>query len=230
MEQPSRTPVPTIRQLRVLVPDEAGTIGPDDIVFDAPGVESVARACAGIVVAHGAERRADTLLTAGARRVFIGEAAVRDSETVGRLCAAHGGERIGIFATVRRQSVSWAFDTSSNADFKTVTPSRCEPAWEVLMADGTSTGALAPWWLTAMRELGATQFLVQAAIDDDVDLNLCADLVERLGDALWLAPGTGGVSLADWVRYGQARQLALSDAYRAAGADGQLRDAVPESA
>ena len=129
---------------------------------------------------------------------------------VDRLVARHGAERIGIYAPLRRQAVSWSFDTVSNADFRVVTPSFCEPSWEVLRADGSGTGTLAAWWLKAMRELGAGSLLVRADITDDTDLNLCATLVEEFGAALWLGPLQGKIpSLADWVRYGQLRQLAL---------------------
>jgi len=201
------------RHLRNFAPDDAASIGPDDFVFDAPGVEAIADACAGIVLADGDEARAATLLNIGAPRVFLGEAALKDSAIVGRLVAAHGGERIGIYAPVQRQTVSWSFETVSNADFRTVTPSHCEPAWEVLLADGTPTGTLVAWWLGALRDLGATQFLVRTAIHDDTDLNLCAELVERFDNALWLEPlADCGVPLEDWVRYGQARQLAFTEA------------------
>lgn len=200
------------RHLQQFADADAATIGADDFVFDAPGVEAVADACAGIVLAEGDEQRAATLLNIGAARIFLGEAALRDSEAVRRLAADFGGERIGIYAPVRRQAVSWSFETTSNADFKTVAPSVCEPAWEVLRADGSATGALVAWWLGALRELGASQFLVAVALNDDTDLNLCADLVERYGETLWLAPAGGSaIPPADWVRYGQARQLALSD-------------------
>ena len=132
---------------------------------------------------------------------------------VDRLVARHGAERIGIYAPLRRQAVSWSFDTVSNADFRVVTPSFCEPSWEVLRADGSGTGTLAAWWLKAMRELGAGSLLVRADITDDTDLNLCATLVEEFGAALWLGPLQGKIpSLADWVRYGQLRQLALRPA------------------
>jgi hypothetical protein len=201
-----------VRHLRQFADADAATIGADDLVFDAPGVEAIADACAGIVLADGDEARAATLLNIGAPRVFLGEAALRDSTIVGRLVAAHGGERIGIYAPAQRQSVSWSFETVSNADFRTVTPSHCEPAWEVLLADGTPTGTLLAWWLGALRDLGASQFLVSVAVNDDTDLNLCADLVERYGDAFWLAPLAGAaVPTSDCVRYGQARQLALAD-------------------
>jgi hypothetical protein len=201
-----------VRHLKRFAPDDAASIGPDDFVLDAPGVEAVADACAAIVLADGDEQRATTLLNIGAPRVFLGEAALKDSAIVGRLVAAHGSERIGIYAPVQRQTVSWGFETVSNADFRTVTPSHCEPAWEVLLADGTPTGTLVAWWLGALRDLGATQFLVRTAIHDDTDLNLCADLVERFDDSLWLEPlADSGVPLEDWIGYGQVRQLALSD-------------------
>lgn len=201
-----------VRRLCRHKPEDAASVGADDFVFDAPGVEAIASECAGIVLADGDETRAATLLSIGAPLVLLGEAALRDSGVVNRLAAAHSAERIGIYAPVRRQAISWSFETASNADFKTVTPSHCEPAWEVLRADGGSTGTLAAWWLAALRDLGASRFLVHADLRDDFDLNLCADLVERFGDALWLAPlGQPALPLADWVRYGQARQLALAE-------------------
>ena len=121
---------------RWLAFDDDADIEPDDFVFDAPGVEAVAALCAGIVLASGDEQRAATLIAAGADCVFLGEAALLDSCVVDRLVTAHGMERVGIYAPLRRQTVSWSFETVSNADFKTVAPSHCEPAWEVLRADG----------------------------------------------------------------------------------------------
>lgn len=193
---------------------EGGTgVEADDLVFDEPGVEAVASLCAGIVLPRGDEQRAVTLLTAGADCVFVGEAALIDSTVIDRLVAAHGAERIGIYAPLGRQGISWSFETVSNADFKTVTPSHCEPAWEVLRADGTGTGTLASWWLAALRELGASHFLVQVDIRDDTDLNLCAGLVEQFGDSLWIGPlADPQPHLADWVDYGQCRQIVLPEA------------------
>ncbi len=182
----------------------------DEFVFDAPGLETQAAECAGIVLPEGNETRATTLLAAGAPRVYLGGAVLLDSTLVERLVAAYGTERIGIYAPLRRQTVSWSFETVSNADFKTVTPSHCEPAWEVLWADGSGTGTLASWWLKTMGELGASSFLVRVDIRDDTDLNLCAGLVEELGEALWLGPLTDPApALAEWVDFGQCRQLAL---------------------
>lgn len=197
--------------IRRLCPYESGTeVGEADFVIDAPGIKAVASFCAGVVLETGDEARAVTLITSGAPVVFLGEAALLDSTLVERLVAAHGGKRIGIYAPAKRQAVSWSFETVSNADFKTVAPSFCEPAWEVLKADGTATGTLLSWWLAALRNLGATQFLVRVDIRDDIDLNLCAGLQETFGDTLWLGPLTESEpALADWIRYGQARQLVL---------------------
>lgn len=187
-------------------------IGADDVVFDAEGVESVAAECAGIILERGDAARAATLLAAGLPCVLLGETALIDSEMVALLAQAHPG-CVGIYAPVRRQAVDWSFETVSNADFKTVTPSCCEPAWEVLKADGTPTGTLAAWWLGALRDLGATQFLVHADLRDDTDLNILAGLVETLGESLWIAPRSEAcLPLADCLNYGQCRQLALSAA------------------
>ncbi|MBI5901705.1 MAG: hypothetical protein HZB40_21110 [Rhodocyclales bacterium] len=209
---------PAVR--RCVAYEEGCTVDADDLLFDAPGVEAVAALCAGIVVDAGDEQRVATLLAAGADCVFVGAAAVEDSAVVDRLAKAHGAERIGVYARLGRQSVSWSFETVSNADFKTVTPSHCEPAWEVLRADGSGSGALASWWLKAMRELGATRFLVQVDICDDTDLNLCAGLVDELGDALWIGPLVQPAPrLAEWVGYGQCRQLVLPPTVYARRAD-----------
>lgn len=208
------SPGGTALALRRCVAFEDGReVAEDDFIFDDPGVEAIASLCAGVILASGDERRATTLLASGASCVFVGAAALADSTVIDRLVAAHGAERIGIYAPVRRQSVSWSFETVSNADFKTITPSHCEPAWEVVTADGSGTGTLARWWLGALREQGASRFLVQVDIVDDTDLNLCAGLVEELGDALWIGPLLDPAPrLADWVAYGQCRQLMLSAA------------------
>jgi hypothetical protein len=199
-----------VRRLLRFEPAMALEIGPDDFLFDADGVEAVAAECAGIVLVGSDAARAETLLAAGPPCVLLGEAALIDSEMVARLAQAYPG-CIGIYAPVQRQAVDWSFETVSNADFKTVTPSVCEPAWEVLKADGTPTGTQAQWWLGALHDLGATQFLVHADVRDDTDLNILAGLVEALGESLWIAPRSEEcLPLADFVNYGQCRQLALS--------------------
>ncbi|MCX7148981.1 MAG: hypothetical protein NTY05_06150 [Rhodocyclales bacterium] len=198
---------------RWLTYQEDREVAEDDFIFDDPGAEAVASLCAGVILPTGDEQRAATLLASGAACVFVGEAALNDSTAIDRLVAKHGAERIGIYAPVRRQSVSWSFETVSNADFKTITPSHCEPAWEVLRADGTGTGTLAHWWLAAMREQGASRFLVWVDILDDTDLNLCAGLIEELGRALWVGPLAEAMpNLADWIDFGQCKQIVLSAA------------------
>lgn len=190
--------------------NEAAEATEGDLIFDSPGIEDVASSCAGVVLEGGDEARGAALLEAGAPCVFIGEAALHDSTLVDRLVTAHGGERVGIYAPARRQTVSWSFETVSNADFKTLAPSHCEPAWEVLTAAGSGTGTLLHWWLVALRDLGATQFLVRADIADDTDLNICAGLVETFGGQLWLGPLTDPAPrLDEWIAYGKCRQLAL---------------------
>jgi hypothetical protein len=211
-EPPAPEP-PALTVRRWLTYQEDREVADDDFIFDAPGVEAIASLCAGVILPTGDEQRAATLLASGATCVFVGEAALNDSTVIDRLVATHGAGRIGIYAPVRRQSVSWSFETVSNADFKTITPSHCEPAWEVLRADGTGTGTLAHWWLAAMREKGASCFLVQVDIADDTDLNLCAGLVEELGGALWIGPLAAAMpNLADWVDFGQCQQIVLSAA------------------
>lgn len=213
LAKPQVAEEPAVKLRRWIAFEDGADVDPNDLVFDGPGVEAVAAICSGVVLPGGDEQRVATLIAAGADCVFIGEAALRDSTVVDRLVTTHGRKRIGIYAPLRRQSSSWSFDTVSNADFKTITPSHCEPAWEVLRADGEGTGTLAAWWLKAMRELGASRFLVRVDIHDDTDLNICAGLIEDLGDALWIGPLLeSSPHLADWVDFGQCRQLVLDDA------------------
>ncbi len=207
---PSEKPALAMRRIVSCDSPLAASIGPEDFVLDASGVDAVFADCAGIILVDGDESRADSLLAAGARRVFLGQAALLDSTVVDRLVARYGGERIGIYAPVRRQAVSWAFETVSNADFKVVSPSFCEPGWEVLKADGTPTGTLAGWWLGALRDQGVRHFLVAVDICDDTDLNICAGMVEDFGECLWLAPlHDPAPPWADWVAFGRCRQLAF---------------------
>lgn len=182
-------------------------------LFDGPGVDDCAGHCAAIILAAGDEARAAALLAAGARQALIGEAALLDSGIVERLAATYGTERIGLYVPVRKMAVDWSFETVSNADFRVVTPSLCEPTWEVLRADGSGTGTHAAWWIGQMVERGARTVLLGADIADDIDLNLCAGLVDMLGERLWIAPRTSSAPpLAEWIAFGQARQLALPPA------------------
>ncbi|MCK7497456.1 MAG: hypothetical protein MZW92_46675 [Comamonadaceae bacterium] len=117
-----------------------------------------------------------------------------------------GRERIGVHVPAARMQVSWSMDTVSNADFKVMRPSVCEPNWEVLMADGSRTGVHASWWIGEMMKRGAGPVMVRVDIEDDADLNLCAGLVEQCGERLWLAPLTRQPpQVSDWIEYGHAR-------------------------
>lgn len=179
-------------------------------VIDGDPVGAWLASATAIILPVEGEARASELLAAGAARVLLGEAVLRDPQLLQRLAARFGAERIGVFVPAHRMEVTWSFDTVSNADFRVVTPSLCEAGWEILRADGSATGIRADWWLGEMKKRGASIALVQVDIDDDTDLNLCAGLVEDLGDRLWIAPRRqSDPALADWVAYGKATQIAL---------------------
>lgn len=166
-----------------------------------------------MILRHGDEARAAALLEAGAPQVLLGEAVLSDADLPLRLAARFGPDRVGLFAPARRMAVSWSFDTVSNADFRVVTPSLCEPGWEILRADGSATAIRVDWWLGEMKKCGISTALVRVDILDDTDLNLCAGLVEDLGEGLWIAPGAQvEPALAEWVRYGKATRIALPPA------------------
>lgn len=141
-----------------------------------------------VLLGDGGEARARERLASGAAGVLIGEAALRDAEIVTRLAGEFGSQRIGVLVPCARMQVSWRLDTESNADFNIMRPSICEPSLEVLTAGARRTGTLAPWWIERMIERGAGPVLVRADFRDDTDLNLCADLVERFGERLWIGP------------------------------------------
>lgn len=163
-----------------------------------------------VLLAGEPEAMATALLNAGAKTVFLGEVALFDGTLVSRLVHRFGAERIGLHVPVQRQSVSWSFETESNEDFNVVTPSLCEPVWEVLKANGESSGVRAASWIDAMLHHGVSSVLLRADLCDDADLNLCAGLVELVGDKLWVAPlHDTAPSIADWITYGQVTQLAL---------------------
>lgn len=168
---------------------------------------------AGVVLGAESEAIAVSLLDAGISKVFVGEASLLDAGVIDRLVRRFGASRVGLHLPVQRQAVSWSFDATSNEDFNVVTPSLCEPAWEVLRADGTPTGVRALACAQAMQRRGVSSVLLRADIADDADLNLCAGMVEALGETLWIAPlRDPEPPIADWIRYGQATRLALPSA------------------
>ena len=155
--------------------------------------------------------RARELLAATSARIYLGHAALADSACVGRLAAQFGSARIGVYVPAKRMEVSWAIDTLSNADFKFMRPSVCEPCWEVLDASGERTGTHAAWWIGEMLAAGASSALVRVAMEDDADLNICAGLVERFGARIWVNPrDCSDAELTRWVQEGKVRQLALT--------------------
>lgn len=191
----------------------------EQFVIDSAALTEHADRCAAIVLPDGNGARADALLAAGARRVLIGEAALIDGELIERLAEKHGKKRVGLYVPVRMLAVDWSFETVSNADFKVVTPSICEPTWEILRADGSGTGTHAAWWIGQMLDRGAQMVLLRADIKDDTDLNLCAGLVDKLGDQLWITPLPNTIPLfGEWIEFGKVGQLALPpDLYQRRG-------------
>lgn len=154
--------------------------------------------------------RARALLQRGARRVLLGDAALDDRDAVLGLASEFGADRVGLYVRARRQPNRWSFETSSNADFKTVTPSVCEPTWVVLRDDGTPTALSTHRWLASMQRAGIRSALVQVDIADDDDLNLCAGLVEMLGEQACFAPATQTApALHEWVQHARVRSMAL---------------------
>lgn len=163
-----------------------------------------------VVLNAESEATAAALLAAGASRVFVGPAAWLDGGVVPRLLKRFGAARIGLHVPVQRQSVSWSFETESNADFRVVTPSLCEPTWELLGANGEPSGIRANSWIDEMLRCGVQTVLLRADIGDDADLNLCAGMVETLGSKLWIGPlNDPAPPIADWITLGQATQIAL---------------------
>lgn len=181
-------------------------------VFDRPDVPADPTCVCGVILPAAGESRAHELLAGGVARVFLGEAALRDSSVVERLAGEFGAERIGVYVPAKRMAASWSLDAVSNADFKVMTPSVCEPCWEILMADGSRTGTIAGWWIGQLFKLGASAALVRVDIREDIDLNLCAGLVEQCGERLWIGPLEDEDSrFAEWVALGHATQLAVPD-------------------
>lgn len=163
-----------------------------------------------VVLERGTEAHADELLVRGAERVLLGDAALMNSGAVGRLAQQHGSEHIGVWLQVRKMPVSWAMDYVSNEDFRCLTPSVGKPIWEALKSDGAATGTDAGWWVGEMLALGASMALISVDVQDDADLNICAELMESYGEHLWFTPWQHpNADLEPWVRYGRIRKLVL---------------------
>lgn len=204
-------PAVTVRRLCDSLP--AGEDEAPAFLVDCNLIPADPRRIEGIVVADGGKDRVRELLRAGAPRMFIGEAALLDGTLVETLVAEFGGERIGLHVPLRRMQVSWSMDAVSNADFRVMTPSVCEPCWEILRAGGARSGTHAAWWLGEMFKRGAASALLRVDMTDDADLNILAGLTERWGERLWLAPlADPAPDFAAWVELGGARRLAAPEA------------------
>jgi len=161
-----------------------------------------------IVLPAADEASACAGLERGAAQVLLGSAALADNALIARLAERFGSERVGVFVPVRRAAVSWSLDTHTNADFSCMVTATPVPRWEVTDASGASTGTDALWWTEQMLQAGASSALVSAPVAEG-DLLLCAELVERLGDRLWLTPADAGMDPTPWVSLVGARRLAL---------------------
>jgi hypothetical protein len=140
-----------------------------------------------VVLPSAGEERAREWLARGAAHVYLGDAVLQDSTLVERLAVGNAG-RIGIYAPAQRMAVSWNLDCHSNADFKVVTPSVCEPCWEILTASGRRTGTHLHWWLGEMFQRGAAGALIRVDIADDNDINILRGLTEAWSERLWIGP------------------------------------------
>lgn len=176
-----------------------------ELPADTHGIEAV-------LLARAGEQRAREWLARGVARVYLGEAALTDGTLVERLADRFGPERLGVYVPARRMEVGWNLDRESNADFRVMRPTICEPCWEILMADGARTGTFAAWWIDEMFRLGASSALVRADVADDTDLDILARLVEQWGERLWVAPlDAAWPDLESWVTLAQATRLAIPD-------------------
>lgn len=188
---------------------EDGPFAEPVFLFDGDGLPEDLTQVSVVLRAAGRER-VRQLMARGAARVLLGEAALLDGSLIETLSRELGTDKLGVWVPAQRLEVSWALDITSNADFRCVTPSCAKPAWEVLKSDGSRSGTEAGWWLGQMLERGASLALLGVDIADDTGLNLCAELVERFGTRLWLTPlENPQVDLLPWIRYGQARNLAI---------------------
>lgn len=155
--------------------------------------------------------RAQAVLAESATPLLIGDAAVQDGTLIGRLSQGENAARLGVYVRAGRMPVSWSLDTTSNSDFRCVTPSWCKPGWEMLRADGQGTGTDVAWWLQEMFAAGAVHALIRMDIEDG-DLDICATLNLQFPGKLWFEPSAEFAGdLEPWIRYGKVRRLVLPD-------------------
>jgi hypothetical protein len=188
--------------------DEAPFVEPVFVFDDDPLPADLTNVSVVLNTAGGA--RARELLAQGAECVLLGEAALLDGDLIAVLASELGPERIGVWVPARRREISWTLDRYSNADFKCVTPSYIRPSWEVLTSDSSPSGTDVDWWVGEMLQRGASRVLVGIDIENDIDLDLCAGMVELCGAKLWLTPLTNlEMDMRPWIEFGQASNLVI---------------------
>jgi hypothetical protein len=200
--------------LSCLAPNADEAAGFDrPLVFDSGASWPAVPGTAGVILPRQWEARAATLLERGVHCVFVGDATLADPGLIERLASRFGSNRVGVYVPARRRAIHWSLETTSNADFKVVAPSCCEPAWEVLRADRSASGLTVQRWIETTVAAGARSALVQVDIEDGTDLDLCAGLVETLGERLCLTPTRQrDPAIDEWIRFGKARWIALPPA------------------
>lgn len=163
-----------------------------------------------VATASENESQIDALLARGAQRVLVGELALRDSTAVDRLLAQYGKQRIGLWVRATKGAISWSLAAETpNAGFKCMQPSMGTPGWDILTANGNSTGTDAEWWISQMVDKGIATVLVSIDMQDE-DMNICATLMLNHGEVLWFSPlHQSDADLEPWVRWGKVRQLVL---------------------
>lgn len=182
--------------------------GPGFIV-DAPGLPD---SLDGLIVVTDSrdEAHIGQLLARGAQYVLVGELALLDGLAFERLLAELGSARLGVWVRAVRNEIIWSLaDEAPNAGFKCMQPSMGLPGWDILRADGSTTGTDAEWWIGEMLGKGIAMALICIDMQDE-DMNICATLMLKHGAALWFSPlHQPEVDLEPWVRWGKVRQLVL---------------------
>ena len=172
-----------------------------------------------VVIDEASIGHAQALLRAGAPMAFIAATSTTSLEHVARLAGDAGSQHVGVFIDAAPMEVRWHLDSESNADFRTLVPSMPEACWELLDARADRTGIRVDACLRRAFERGATAAIVRVELGEprDSDLNVCAGLVERFGQRIWIAPRDATpCSLEPWIRYAGASRFVLPPEWHAA--------------
>jgi imidazole glycerol-phosphate synthase subunit HisF len=128
------------------------------------------------------------LLRAGADKVSINTAAVRDPELVRRAADAWGSQAIVVAIDARRRT----------------RPNDSPPAWEVFTHGGrTSTGLDAVEWAEKMVQMGAGEILLTSMDRDGTREGYDIELTRKVADRITVPlVASGGVGLLEHLRCG----------------------------